>query len=519
MIALSHCCLRYVPRRPPAFGKVVGGGTRLRRTSAPAPRQRNQETAADAETVAEAEVVAAFTSTLEDAKLAAADIPHRAQTSPPHLQPHRAAVYKSLPPHLRFRALSKPVVLEDVQDTYAITPTQEVHGQQLWTATKVLRSSKHIRKANATCVVGGASAIRRIWRTYNIRPNVVYVPNTDSGVPTWCLEEELPTVIVRCSPVAVRRHLLSAEYSDGYAAEFPLPVNCVTDATALLAPPPEPAQSEAAVPSTGDTSSSLSAKLSATGPPVARPLHDPFGHHAVGAMLVLVGLRIPSNVGTLLRAAADMGYDAAVLVSCADPTQEKVLRASDGTALSPTLRIYETETTEQACVSLLSSIAAQHHLMPFLAVPSQEVESAFEVAKRFHVYNAKSKEAATSQVSGGAVAGHSDGLCAAPTKQLGAMVILGSEAQGLRGLNGRWGVPYQLVTLPLSNPMVDSFNVSVAGSVLMHLFRPSAASHFTRLVALSGEAVGDLLPPPVTDDDDDESDHHAETDEAEASPL
>ncbi|CBZ27497.1 conserved hypothetical protein [Leishmania mexicana MHOM/GT/2001/U1103] len=517
MIALSRCCLRYVPRRPPAFGAVVGGGTRPRRSGAPAPRQRHQETAANTEAVAEAEVVAAPTSTLEDAKRATEDLPHTARTSPPHLQPHRAAASTPLPPHLRFRALSKPVVLEDVQDTYAVTPTQEVRGQQLWAATKVLRANKHIRKANATCVVGGASAIRRIWRTYNIRPNVVYVPNTDSRVPAWCLEEELPTVIVRCSPVAVRRHLLSAEYSDGYAAEFPLPVNCVTDATALLAPPPEPAQSETAVPSTSDASSSQSAKLSATGPPAARPLHDPFGHHAVRAMLVLVGLRIPSNVGALLRAAADMGYDAAVLVNCADPTQEKVLRASDGTALSPTLRIYETETTEQACVSLLSSIAAQHRLMPFLAVPSQEVEPAFEVAKRFHVYNAKNKEAATSQVSGGGAAGHSDALCTPPPKQLGAMVILGSEAQGLRDLNGRWGVPYQLVTLPLPNPMVDSFNVSVAGSVLMHLFRPSAASHFTRLVALSGEVVGDLLPAPVADDD--ESDQHAETDGAEASPL
>ncbi|GET89014.1 hypothetical protein, conserved [Leishmania tarentolae] len=514
MISLSRCCLRYAPRRPPVLGSVVGTGSRPWRTGALASLKGNERTHAKAETVAEAEVVAASTSTMENAKRAAADLPHKDQALPPHPQSHNAAASTSSLPHLRLHALSKPVVLEDVQDTYAVTPTQEVRGQQLWTATRVLRSSKHTRKANATCVVGGASAIRRVWRTYNIRPNVVYVPNTDPGVPAWCLEEELPTVIVRCSPVAVKRHLLSAEYSDGYAAEFPLPVNCVTDATSLLAPPPEPVQSKTTVPSTTSASLPPSAKLSVARQQAARPLHDPLSHHAVGAMLVLVGLRIPSNVGALLRAAADMGYDAVVLVNCTDPTQEKVLRASDGTALSPTLRIYETEMTEQACVSLLSSIAAQHHLMPFLAVPSQEVESAFEVAKRFHLYNTKNKEAATPQVSGDAAAGGNDGLRTLPPKQLGAMVILGSEAQGLRDLNGKWGVPYQLVTLPLPNPMVDSLNVSVAGSVLMHLFRPSAASHFTRLVALSGEVVGDLLPGPVSD-----SGEHTETEGAEASSL
>ncbi|CAJ1008989.1 putative SpoU rRNA Methylase family [Leishmania naiffi] len=515
MFGLSRCCLRYAPRRPPAFGAVAGGGSRPHRTGAPASRQYNKRTAASAET-AEAEVVAASTSTWENAKRAAADLPGRAQISPPQPKPYRAAASTVSPPQ-QFRVLAKPVVLKDVQDTYAVTPTQEVRGQQLWAATKALRSNKLVRKVNAACVVGGASAIQRVWRTYKIRPNVVYVPNTTSVVPAWCLEEELPTVIVRCSPVAVKRHLLSAEYSDGYAAEFPLPVNCVTEATALLAPPPKSAESETAVPSTSDALSSLSEKPSATGPQAARPLDNAFSHHALEAMLVLVGLRIPSNVGALLRAAADMGYDAVVLVNCADPTQEKVLRASDGTVLSPALRIYETETTEQACVSLLSSIAVQHYLMPFLAVPSQEVEPAFEVAKRFHVYNARNKEAAASLASRGAAAGHSDDLSAPPPPKLGAMVILGSEARGLRDLNGKWSVPYQLVTLPLPNPMVDSFNVSVAGSVLMHLFRPSAASHFTRLVALSGEAVGDLLPTPVADDD--ESDEHEGVDgeDAEAS--
>ncbi|KAG5477824.1 hypothetical protein LSCM1_05126 [Leishmania martiniquensis] len=501
MFAVSRCCLRYASRRTPAFGTVVGGGRRPRRTGAPESRLHNQQAAVSAKTVAEAEVVDSTTSTWKDAKRAAVDHSGRTRTSKPETQLHRSAGSAPLPPYPQLCAIVKPVVLEDVQDTYAITPTQEVRGQHLWTATKLLRSNKHMRKANAACVVGGASAIRRIWRTYNIRPHVVYVPKTESAVPAWCLEEALPTVIVRCSPVDVKRHLLSAEYSDGYAAEFPLPENCVTEATALLAPPPEPAQSETLVPSTSDTRSP-SDTPSPTGPQAARPLHSPFAHHAVGAMLVLVGLRIPSNVGLLLRAAADMAYDAVVLVNCADPTQEKVLRASDGTALSPTLRIYETEVAEQACVSLLSGIAAQHHLLPLLAVPSQEVEPAFEVAKRFHVCNATKKEAAAPVVSGDASVAHSNSLRAPPPPRLGAMVILGSEARGLRDLKGQWGVPYQLVSLPLPNAMVDSLNVSVAGSVLMHLFRPGAAPHFTRLVELSGEVIGDLLPASMADDEE-----------------
>lgn len=397
--------------------------------------------------------------------------------------------------------LKKPVVLDDVQDTYTLTPTQQqLSGQQLWTGTQVLRCNKHVRHTNAACVVGGASAIRRIWRTYRIKPNVVYVPNTEPVVPSWCLEADLPSVIVRCSPVAVKRQLLSAEYSDGYAAEFPMPVNTITDATALLA---------SSAPATAATQSS---PPSPPAPPQQqqlhdRPLHDPFGHHAVKAMLVLVGLRIPSNVGALLRAAVEMGYDAAILVNCVDATQEKVLRASDGTALSPTLRIYETDTTEQACVSLLSSIAAQHHLMPFLAVPSQEVEPAFEVAKRFHVYN-NANDLQRADVVVGTTSpqcGGGSGLQTPAPPHLGAMVVLGSEAQGLRDLHGTWSVPYQLVTLPLPNPMVDSYNVSVAGSVLLHLFRPAAAEHFGRLVALSGETVADLLPTAEASEEDEES--------------
>lgn len=509
MRAFTRRLLRQTPRRPPfAKASSLSSFSAHRPPTQPAGRSgHNQNINSDynsVDGVAEAQVISStqtharqnadfFFSSPARAHDAFADEPYSAD-APLHPRP--------APPSSLNVKLTKPVILDDVHDTYTLAPTeQQLSGQQLWSGTRVLRSQKHLRHATAACVVGGASAIRRIWRTYRIRPNVVYVPNTEPAVPGWCLEADLPTVIVRCSPVAVKRQLLSAEYSDGYAAEFPLPLNTVSDAASLLAQDPPAAPTEQTTTTKEEEAAASPERQQHPQPPqqlLDRPLHSPFGHHAVKAMLVLVGLRIPSNVGSLLRAAVEMGYDAAVLVNCVDATQEKVLRASDGTALSPSLRIYETDTTGQSCVSLLSRIASEHHLMPFLAVPSQEVDPAFEVAKRFHVYNStrtgsggQGRDAASSAAGAEAEKGK---LEAPPPPQLGAMVVLGSEAQGLRDLDGTWSVPYQLVTLPLPNPMVDSYNVSVAGSVLLHLFRPAAASHFDRLVALSGEAVADLLP-------------------------
>lgn len=368
------------------------------------------------------------------------------------------------------RLPARPVVLDDLEASVQLAPMETIRGSDLWTATKVLSRSKHVRQTSQACVVGGATAIQRIWRRYRVRPTVVYVPNTEAAVPPWCLEEDLPTVVVRCSPVMVRRQLLSAEYGDGYAAEFPLFPSPIAPATDLLAAAPPP-----------------SLELP--------PLHRRRSSDPAQAMLVLVGLRVPSNVGTLLRAAVDMGYDAALLVNCADPLQEKVLRASDGAALSPQLRMYETATTAQDCVSLLSAIAAQHRLLPLLAVPSQDVDSAFEVAKRFHQHNRTNQEAAGKSL----LPPLPSGFAASP---LGPMVVLGSEAHGLRDLDGNWGVPYQLVTLPLPNTMINSYNVAVAGSVLLRLFRPKAAAHFETLAAIAGEEPSaERLSPPATSAD------------------
>ena len=69
--------------------------------------------------------------------------------------------------------------------------------------------------------MGGESGIRRVWKQFNIRPNVVYVPD-NRDVPEWCDSAALPTIVVRCPPIDINRSLLHSLHNDGYAAEFPL---------------------------------------------------------------------------------------------------------------------------------------------------------------------------------------------------------------------------------------------------------------------------------------------------------
>lgn len=52
---------------------------------------------------------------------------------------------------------------------------------------------------------------------------------------------------------------------------------------------------------------------------------------AAGFVLVLAGLQVPGNVGTLLRAAAGAGATAVICAGGVDPTSPKVVRASAGT--------------------------------------------------------------------------------------------------------------------------------------------------------------------------------------------
>ncbi|AAZ13420.1 SpoU rRNA Methylase family, putative [Trypanosoma equiperdum] len=322
-------------------------------------------------------------------------------------------------------ARGRPIVLQSLDEVAQVTPTISFSGRQLWNSTKLLRENGNVRRSHGACVVGGASAIRRVWRDYKIRPNVVYVPDTEPTVASWCLEDELPTCIVRCSPVEINRGLLSAELADGHAAEFPIPA-----------------------------SPSVETFLGEGKP------------SRLASMLVLVGLRIPSNVGTLIRAAVEMGFESVLLINCLDPFGEKALRASEGTVFSPQFKIFEPGSDP---VSALNSIAVEHNLLPLLALPSQKAETAFEVAKNLHKINAMRR---SQEAEGDAAASHN---------HIGPLLILGSEAKGLRDLAGEWSVPRKFVSVPLPNSTVESLNVSVAGSILIHAFRPAAEKHFVEL--------------------------------------
>lgn len=331
--------------------------------------------------------------------------------------------------------------------------------------------------------MGGEESIRRIWCQYRVRPNVVYLPSPHSclspavedatirgdgdqvgvnmesssssssreRIPSWCQSAlgELPTYIVHAPPVEIQRQLLSAEMSTPYAAEFPFRPSQILPLSSALKMEDGPAPQD-------ETHNNNNNNID-------RSLTSPPSVQNISSMLVLVGLRIPSNVGMLIHAAEAMGFSCVTLVHCVDPFQEKVVRASRGSVFSPTVQLFEVPSDEQqdgrSVVSTLSTIAAQHRLLPLLAVPSQEEKPAFEVAKQFHAFNASP---------------------AASSRSLGPMLILGGESHGLRLLadGTAWSVPYKTLTLPIPNASIQSFNVGVAGCILMDLFRPGARSHF-----------------------------------------
>lgn len=427
-------------------------------------------------------------------------------------------------------APSRGVIIHQLEDpipsmsltSSTSTPSAVLTGKQLWGATRLARENKNVRRTQQVCVVGGKESIQRIWNEYGIRPHVVYVPNVKemeeeeeemvqrsnrvekdgeeteastfsphdshdtASIPSWCLANTtLPTYIVRCAPVDIQRYLLSASLSAPYAAEFPwhpsqlLPLSFAVKTEV----PSEEAKTE---------------KVSETGGAElhTRSISARGGGNDIASMLVLVGLRIPSNVGMLIHAAEVMGFASVALIHCVDPFQEKVLRASNGSALSPKLQLYEYEdstsgsglpTGPSSVVSLLCTIAAQHHLMPLLAVPSQEEEPAFEIAKRFHCFNASARTQELKKREGADSDGTISTAASSFSTPVGPMLVLGGESHGLESLtDAPWTVPYQTLTLPIPNAMVDSLNVGVAGSILMDLFRPSAEKHFKQVEEITG---------------------------------
>ncbi|KAK9805711.1 hypothetical protein WJX73_000938 [Symbiochloris irregularis] len=83
-----------------------------------------------------------------------------------------------------------------------------------------------------------------------------------------------------------------------------------------------------------ETISAEQAVAAEVGLPAPKDLTDHFGQAQLRRLLILDGLQDPGNMGTLLRTAHALGWQAAFLLpGCCDPFNDKVLRAARGVPL------------------------------------------------------------------------------------------------------------------------------------------------------------------------------------------
>jgi len=279
-------------------------------------------------------------------------------------------------------------------------------------ATKKLQEGNSNHSTLENIVTGGAEAVRSVWHKCGVRPHVVFVPE-DIEVPAWCRHDALPTYVVR-APAPTINKLVHASYNDGFAGHFPAPLR------------PSP--------------------LDLVEPTSTRPRFS--------RVLVLYDVRVPGNTGHLLKAAKANKFDAVVLVRGAHATNEKVLRISEGAVFDPSCPIYELRQKDnQELIPILQHLSVAHRCRPVFAVPHQEAESIVSFARR-HFTERQSDERVPP----------------------GLMLVVGSEHHGLESLEAGWVLEPrpQYVTLSMDNALMDSLNVVVAGSILMHALRPAA---------------------------------------------
>ena len=423
--------------------------------------------------------------------------------------------------------------------------TKTLSSADLWACTKMLRASRHAREAQRTVVTGGKAAIRRIWREYNIVPNVVYLPD-DEPIPNWCLDPPAsssassdsaasPThrrpIIVRAPGASINKDLLSADLSDGFAAEFTLDERSpiFRHGTATFSGRSD-VYSDVAQEAARDASSEAARFNSSTAGLDPALLYQDPKHTKINlrASVLLSESRIPSNVGIAVKAAIESGLDAVILDRCVDMLSEKVIRASEGTMLNPKARIFQLNEAHgvkgaAGAADVIQKACLRHNLLPLVTVPSQEAVPAFQMAQELFYgaekYDEKMKYAAkaaaeaeaeakasSAEKTADASSSYSDdrtddeklntlalirgGAAECPPPR-GAMLMLGSETFGLHHIVGSWdegqyadAVPYRAVTLSMPDFRVDSINVAVAGGILMKMFRPAARKEHRQLFRL-----------------------------------
>ena len=435
------------------------------------------------------------------------------------------------------------------KETAEESATKTLSSADLWACTKMLRSSRHAREAQRTVVTGGKAAIRRIWREYNIVPNVVYLPD-DEPIPNWCLDPPAsssassdsaasPThrrpIIVRAPGASINKDLLSADLSDGFAAEFTLDERSpiFRHGTATFSGRSD-VYSDVAQEAARDASSEAARFNSSTAGLDPALLYQDPKHSKINlrASVLLSESRIPSNVGIAVKAAIESGLDAVILDRCVDMLSEKVIRASEGTMLNPKARIFQLNEAHgvkgaAGAADVIQKACLRHNLLPLVTVPSQEAVPAFQMAQELFYgaekydekmkYAAKAAAAAAAEAEAEAKASSAEktadasssysddrtddeklnalalirgGAAECPPPR-GAMLMLGSETFGLHHIVGSWdegqyadAVPYRAVTLSMPDFRVDSINVAVAGGILMKMFRPAARKEHRQLFRL-----------------------------------
>ncbi len=157
-------------------------------------------------------------------------------------------------------------------------------------------------------------------------------------------------------------------------------------------------------------------KITGHTPPIAAIIEKPSPSGGEARVLLLDRVQDPGNIGTLMRSALAFGFDRLVLYQCADPYSAKVVRATQGA---------------------------------LFRLPIEVLKDPNDLQKRFpqHQILAAMLEGSTPQP-----------LCAS------LVLILGNEGQGIS--DAFLNQAHQQLTIQTRN--VESLNVAVAGSILMH---------------------------------------------------
>jgi TrmH family RNA methyltransferase len=161
-------------------------------------------------------------------------------------------------------------------------------------------------------------------------------------------------------------------------------------------------------------------------------------------LLVLERCQDPGNLGTLLRSCVAFGFDGVYLLpGCADPFNDKTVRASRGASFRIPMMRGDTEAWKE--------VVETHGLMAVAA----------------DVMNARD-QGGERRVGEGLACGGEDVLRSLG-EDLHVSLVVGSEGQGLSETMRR---ECRLVSIPMSDDM-ESLNVATAASILMCFLSPS----------------------------------------------